>query len=802
MYLNLGKVEKKYEAESIDDFMIISEIPNSQLSYEKPILVRTIDELNIWFGKDFDDRYYLERLINNNATLYLYKPIENKTFIAKDYINLDDYLEDEGIYAYSGSLPDVGNPEYKYWVIEDDCWYIWIEDNWYSEKNLPQNIDNQSNSLNNRDTLLITKPNEEESIIYSYPEFVIGEPELGVYSKEYDLSWNDNIQFNIDLDTQILALNIEYEDERLLSEDFIIIRSMVTNHNRNINMFDRCLFYCRQNPNDLEEYPDLGNYWDKLGWKEIETVSDLKQVYEDLGYKVSGNLIYSSYPFEFNHLYKLTNIQISPSFRDTNNIVTKYIEKKDLKCAEFWSRTIGRDKNFDDDSNIINLEIEYISENTYRITVSRYGYEEVFEGPIRNVNLGEERLDFIINKKSKLIYCTFINILDGLRTGKFVLRGSELEEQTEEMYWKSLEVMFDFNKDSIFPDYFLIPDKLKYINRFKDCIIPEPEEPEEDSEEGDSNGDGNIIDSEEDSTEEEENNTDSESEEEDDNDDIIDSEEEDIIDCQKAYEKLLEYATSYNFQVLIENNIYAIKDVDEFPEDYEKYIIYKKEEEDKVLYKMEGRDISAIELSNMTVEFSEDEKLIGDFVFNYLGDRENRLIYFYKPIITVGGYKLPGYYLYLYGLLNNIFAIDERYIIYYPPNYYPYEENNEKEKILKKYKCNYLTCNNHSYYYKEYFSGDKPISSAWMRFFVGKVAREFYKHKWSLLTKSEKEVLDNIDSILSRVENYFSLVQNILLDSFSMDALNNKLKLTVSVYISDLVSSNMTIDLTLNFNNF
>ena len=49
MYLELGKVKKKYETESIDDFMIISEIPNSQLSYEKPILVRTMDELDIWF---------------------------------------------------------------------------------------------------------------------------------------------------------------------------------------------------------------------------------------------------------------------------------------------------------------------------------------------------------------------------------------------------------------------------------------------------------------------------------------------------------------------------------------------------------------------------------------------------------------------------------------------------------------------------------------------------------------------------------------------------------------------------------
>jgi hypothetical protein len=155
----------------------------------------------------------------------------------------------------------------------------------------------------------------------------------------------------------------------------------------------------------------------------------------------------------------------------------------------------------------------------------------------------------------------------------------------------------------------------------------------------------------------------------------------------------------------------------------------------------------------------------------------------------------------LYGLLRNIYAIDEKYVLYYSPNYYPYEDN-EREELLKEYKCNYLTCNNHSYYYKEYFSGDKPISSAWMRFVVGKVAREFYKHKWDLLKKFEGEIQNNINYILNRVKNAFSLIRYISLDNFSLDLLNNRLKITVSVYMSDLVSSNMTIDITLNFNNF
>lgn len=771
MYLNLGKVKKKYEAESIDDFMIISEIPNSQLSYEKPILVRTIDELNIWFGKDFEDRDYLEELINNNVTLYLYKPIEDQSCIVKDYINLDNYLEDDGTYANSGSLPLIGDPEYKYWVgyyrdkeppegIEKGCWYVYIDDNWYSEKNLPQNIDNQSNSLNNRDTLLITKPDLEpeedkrEKITYCHPEFRIDEPKLGVYSREYELEWGNDILNPTEKTT--LALEITYENEELSGGDFLLIQSL-----KNIYGEERgdiiegktYLFSYDGSAPNPEEYPNFGNFYSRIIDKEIKTVEDIKQAYEYLGYKVSDNLIYSSTPFEFKDLYKLSSVNISPSFNDNNNIITEYIDSKDLRGAEFWSRTIGKDEDIYDDESIINLTIEHVEDYTYRITVSRYNYVEVFEGPIRNTELGEERLDFIINKESKLIYCTFVNISDGLRDGTFTLERATIEKQNEDMYWKSLEVMFDLDQDTIFPDYFLVPDKLKYIKQFKNYDI--------------------------------DNKT--------------------IIDCESTYKTLLEYATSYNFQVLIENNIYTVEEVKEFPEDYEKYVIYKKTREDEndeeILYKLEGKDVSAVELNNMTIKDSDDNILfIGDFVFNNIDDKENRLVYFYKPIIVNRNLR-PGYYLYLYGLLRNIYAIDEKYVLYYSPNYYPYEDN-EREELLKEYKCNYLTCNNHSYYYKEYFSGDKPISSAWMRFVVGKVAREFYKHKWDLLKKFEGEIQNNINYILNRVKNSFSLIRYISLDNFSLDLLNNKLKIIVSVYMSDLVSSNMTIDITLNFNNF
>ena len=64
MYLNLGKTNIKYKSGYKDDFIILSEVVNSQLSYENPILIRTKDELDIWFGKNFDSRDYLNKTLH------------------------------------------------------------------------------------------------------------------------------------------------------------------------------------------------------------------------------------------------------------------------------------------------------------------------------------------------------------------------------------------------------------------------------------------------------------------------------------------------------------------------------------------------------------------------------------------------------------------------------------------------------------------------------------------------------------------------------------------------------------------
>ena len=109
MYINLGTIKLNYISQDLNDFMIISEIPNAKMSYESPCLIRSVDELNIWFGKDFEDYNYLAELLKQNITLYLYRP----TNIDKTIEYIDYEAWDEIVLPNTESLPSIGSDGIK-----------------------------------------------------------------------------------------------------------------------------------------------------------------------------------------------------------------------------------------------------------------------------------------------------------------------------------------------------------------------------------------------------------------------------------------------------------------------------------------------------------------------------------------------------------------------------------------------------------------------------------------------------------------------------------------------------------------
>lgn len=191
-----------------------------------------------------------------------------------------------------------------------------------------------------------------------------------------------------------------------------------------------------------------------------------------------------------------------------------------------------------------------------------------------------------------------------------------------------------------------------------------------------------------------------------------------------------------------------------------------------------------------------------NYTYNQVGDINNRIVYFYKDM-TIRGHDRPGYYLYIQGLLFNNYSMSSKDLLYYGPvtassSTDPYETSKED---LEKHKCNYLIDNGHMYYYKCFFDGEGYYTTGWMRFVLGKVTRELEKNKWEYLGKRMVGQMKNsLETILGNITNTFSIVREITITDFNVDIQNNKLDLTIYTEISDLVKSNITVDIVINYN--
>lgn len=776
MYLKLGTIGLNYTTDTTD-FMIVSEVVDSQLSYEKPIIVRNANELDIWFGKNFSSRNYFEELLKRGIVLYLYKPISTEKLKNKDYIDLDSFIEypevfetaellplpkninendlykafvisenswyiwknewikpeeedlsiytSQGQFSLKNQLPELPKTGYKYKVLADEGktkYWIWKFSEWIDSEILPQSLESKSISLNNRDLIYIPRP-EFQGPEYCYPEYSYVENCLGLYSRtDYMTDFSGSLNLDLDKVTdgyQTLVLEINFKENKF-SQGYVILPDMTGRGN--------IIFHTGTIP----EGQAIQRYYNQS--IHISGKEDLLNALKEHGYKIEESkdnnyLLYSGRVIEATYFYTYKEISITPSFEDTHNMLFRYM--KDAGSIEMWSKTIGKTADeFADESNI-RVEIENgDGDNYFRFTVSRYEYSEIFEGPLFP-KPGEERLDHTISKNSKLINCNFINLgRSGIRTGDYVLRRAKIDKtQTKDMYLAALDKIFDINDECVYPDYFFVPDNKKYA---------------------------------------------------------------------REYEVFLKHAIDFNCQFLIQNHEseYVLEKVDEFPVNPKKGILYKKESDSGAVYKMK-KDGEFKEITDR--EIIEITEAGGDYIYNYTADKENRLIYFWKGMMVYGR-KRPGYYIYLNGLLNDKYSPSVKYINYSTPTTKPYETE-DIEKKLERYKCNYLVCNNLIYYYKKYQNGDDFITSGWMRFVIGKIYRELEKNKWEFLgQKLMSRVRTIMSSILTEIQNTFSIIKRISLDDFTPNLKQNSLSLTISTYVKDLIDNNISLDITINYN--
>lgn len=752
MYIKLGSTKINYY-QSQDDFMIFSEIIDSGISYENPTLVRTVNELDIWFGHKFSSYGYLKELLRRNVTLYLYRPVSSGQNIYNDnYIDYHSFQVDPVLYYRSQDLPYPGNLETQYKLVnnitgdyrdqETGLGYdllVWYQSEYIKISELPQNLVNNTESLNNRDTLTLTYPG------YSGPNYY--HPKYGEDITTYPceiindtgLPWSEVID-KISLGYYTLAFDLKFGDSFLsTTEDQYIILENQDGEN--------VLVYFSDSPEDNVPLSVSEKYYTKTLW--IERTKDAKdkllETFKDFGYTITEDDRAETHRItRATYFNNLIDFEMTPNFRVTHNLLTRHCNN--AARLNFTSKLIGSEEEED---GLISVTIEDLKNYNYRVTVEKYNYSETYEGSVLS-SLGADRLDFKITNESKLVSCdlieTYIDVRGkevrygstgtertaNLQTGTWKLRGATRENYTPEMYWNAVDCIFN-DGDTVYFDYFLVPDRKLYTTGLEK--------------------DYNYF---------------------------------------QEYTKFLDYAKLIECQVLIQNNDNPWKKVitDSIPE-------YP---ENNVVYSVNGKFMAVVNgklQETLDPELTENYK--GDYVFNYTGDLDNRLIYFYRPI-EVTGYKRPGYYLYISGLLNNVFSASGNNITYISPVKDPYSgENIETE--LEKYKSNYLVDNNQIYYYKNYQNGEKYNTTGWMRFCIGKIARELEKNKWEYLALRDVGAIKRkINGIIGRIANSFSIIRRIDVTNFSFQFQESKLELSIDTEISDLVSNNLSLDITLNYN--
>lgn len=767
MYIRLGKTKINYTSPDYDDFMIFAEVPDVSMSYEKPILVHTKDELDIWFGRNFKDRDYFDELLESGVTLFLYKPVsEEPNKYQTNYIDYSTYVNEKGIYYLEDNsqimgevigefsfvgLPEEGDNGILYKVIHDDGKYevglnslrydllIWLEDchDYIDVEDLTQNTGVNSASLSNRDVLRICKVDSD--ISYCYPKF--GEQ---FEEKNYTLYYSYNRE-TWNLLPDVVIENPNYTAHSLKELEEVVVNPKVGDTARidweysskvidttnldleKINEGYQTLVF---NYNfDNADFFQKGSYiilLNKEGKRIIiaNTIGDIKE--PDLLPDLSGKNKYYDEQRQYTSRESFERVLKELGYTLENGLM-----KASFACPVTYFYNIPGlilEPNFEETHNILSeitlgsSRIEFWSktignsgiEGDISIQINSLG-DDYYQFIISRYDYseyfegslfenGEERIDYIISKESNLVYC---KVKETYKDENGEIKYYTIDDILPEGSW----VMKRSNIESTTRNSYWKSTELLFNSTilFDYFLVPNPEV-------------------------------------------YLKG-----LDYNSIYTTLLDYAIDKNCQILIENTK-------------------------------------------------------TNFSYNYIKDKKNFLIYFYNNFILSDGNYRPGYYLYLLAILGDIYSLTTDVVLYQPPNpavnkttdgiviNNPYENTNLVED-LEASKSNYLIENGQMYFYKSYQDGPKYETSGIMRFVLGKVARELEKKKWLFLGEHMTgKIQEKIENVINKVKLNFSVIRKLIITNYEANFYNNKIELTLETEISDLVKNHMTLDITLNVN--
>lgn len=817
-YLKLDRTKINYISPSISrGGIILSQIIESECSPENPVLVSSVSELDLYFGRSFIEREYFEELLTNDVTLLLTNPkkpeysevpeidiseyeIVGKVIDSKENILLDIQYSDQlpsppsikDEKKYQEFLGEVKNR--KYYVSSEGEYYIFYQDEWISESLIPKSI--LPGSFSNRDTLRLTNSG------WSYDVWK-GENKLPwCWPKYSSQSWTPEYNEKPNEESLINSLkNNSIEDEEM-SLGFILDFSGITESIKKRDDFDqtylvvpvstgsgRIQFYVGEEKDSL---PPEFFYTEPDGRNKIriptnltleEQIKIIISTLEENGWTCHKEekfwKLYSTKFLPDLRFYNIPGLEFHKDLDTSHNILSILSERH--KRIEFFSKTIGKG---DDELKVGISKIEGKKE-WYRVTLSKYDYQEIYEGPLylevdkdtniytsleKSINQGSNLVRVkvypswsYINEKGEEVYVKFSkdNSGDGLPEGSYILsRSIPQSSWTPDDYWRAMGELSEFG---VSEDFLMIPRIENYLR------------------EGVKSGES----------------------------------------WYSEYKDLLDYANLKNCQVLISNHPYYFGynntpgndyTSDSNPEIGSLYLVengakvYKGENTWETVYTSEHprwkevkdtltKGYTGNQIFNYLIK-GEDGKVVKDL------DPENRLVYFYQDM-TYYGWSRPAWYVFLRGILSGNYFIETNDIVYSSPSKY-YTEENYPGLSLESCKSNFLSDNGHIYYYRKFFSHPgnwEYTNSILSRFCMDKVSNTVSRDFSAYLSKETTgEIIKGLNGILSKLRSRYSIIYSLDIDNIEEDTYNQKISVYLNLGIRETLDKDVKLSVTLNFN--
>jgi hypothetical protein len=501
------------QSETLLRNLVLTEVVNADLSYEKPILINDFRELQACFGKDFTEYEYLEFLLNlGNITLYLFRPTlcDIGLDIAEGYYfledispqtessisllrNVENLLSDENLLVRQEK-----NPNILYKVLtetgpfrdaESNCLFSYYRfkesyDAFLEELDIP--ITSRSNR--NRDRLSVGEneaycsyPLLDDPIVEESDRHLVSISELTEKFSSFD-EFSDKVNYDITVGSNILLEFGELKDEDLKCVDFILVEGgwetkiLLTNYfaiprdsgletlaDGKIYEYDYYFYRPAEHfydieilscPNDdftakVDMITPTGNIYYFDSVAQLKQLLGLRSDENQKKFKL-GDEIYLSFPCNMPETFNY----YSDDLENQKDIYETYV--KPCELYRFESKTIGT--GGDDGEIEVILEESELYKDIYTLTVLRFDYEETFEGSLTSA-VGEERLDELVSRESKLVRFEILvedEPENGWVLGDWTLSGGMYENAENWNYQYSLDQLTDNNE---FTDFILVPEK-------------------------------------------------------------------------------------------------------------------------------------------------------------------------------------------------------------------------------------------------------------------------------------------------------------------------------------------------------